>query len=201
MKADPSKSKETHTKSNQRNQDQLTPPHVAKSVPTALNKQTGQAKDKTATQTVAKDVKAAPSKSRETHTKSNKRNQDQVTPPHLAKSVPTDLDKQTATQTLAKDVKAAPSRPKEIHTKSNKKNQEQVTLPQLAKSMPADLDKQTEAENKEIKNNGSGKYALSKYKGYVYVPISDAGCTPEPPLPKKRCRLPKVSLDFDYMSL
>lgn len=67
--------------------------------------------------------------------------------------------------------------------------------------MPADLDKQTEAENKEIKNNGSGKYALSKYKGYVYVPISEAGCTPEPPLPKKRRRLPKVSLDFDYMSL
>lgn len=60
VKADPSKSKETHTKSNKRNQDQLTPPHVAKSVLTALNKQTEQAKDKTATQTVAKDVKALP---------------------------------------------------------------------------------------------------------------------------------------------
>ena len=47
-------------------------------------------------------------------------------------------------------------------------------------------DKQTEPTN------------YCKYKGYVYVPVGEAVHTPAP-LPEKRRRMAKVSLDFDYI--
>ena len=78
---------------------------------------------------------------------------------------------------------------------TSKENQDQVTPQGLAKSVPAD--KQTELDRLDIDKNNE-ELNKCKYKGYVYVPVNEAVYTPEP-LPKKRRRLAKVSLDFDYM--
>ena len=55
-------------------------------------------------------------------------------------------------------------------------------------------DLQVTSTNKQIEPTNNN----CKYKGYVYVPVGEAVHTPEP-LPKKRRRMARVSLDFDYM--
>ncbi|XP_068707480.1 putative uncharacterized protein DDB_G0271982 [Montipora foliosa] len=94
-------------------------------------------------------------------------------------SKPKELEK-TATQSKPKEPekKATQSKPKEPEkTAISKESQDLQVTP---------ADKQTEPTN------------YCKYKGYVYVPVGEAVHTPAP-LPAKRRRMVKVSLDFDYI--
>ena len=94
-------------------------------------------------------------------------------------SKPKELEK-TATQSKPKEPekKATQSKPKEPEkTAISKESQDLQVTP---------TDKQTEPTN------------YCKYKGYVYVSVGEAVHTPAP-LPEKRRRMAKVSLDFDYI--
>ncbi|XP_068729132.1 putative uncharacterized protein DDB_G0271982 [Montipora capricornis] len=101
-------------------------------------------------------------------------------PEKMAKQINPNEPEKTAKQSNTKEQEkmATQSKPKEPEkTAISKESQDLQVTP---------TDKQTEPTN------------YCKYKGYAYVPVGEAVHTPAP-LPAKRRRMAKVSLDFDYI--
>ena len=199
------------TKSKQRKPNCNDPEKKGKqSKPKDLEKEATQIKpkgpEKAAKQSKPKDPEKAAKQSKPKDPEKAAKQSKPKDPEKAAKqSKPKDPEK-AAKQSKPKDPEkvAKQSKPKGMEENllrtetTSKENQDQVTPQGLAKSVPAD--KQTELDRLDNNKNKEGlELNKCKYKGYVYVPVSsEAVYTPEP-LPKKRRRLAKLSLDFDYM--
>ena len=111
---------------------------------------------------------------------------------------PKELEKKAkkATQSKPKELEKKATQSKPIAKEPEKKAAQSKPIakePEKKAISKEGQDLQVTSTNKQIELTNNN----CKYKGYVYVPVGEAVHTPEP-LPKKRCRMATVSLDFDY---